>query len=266
MRTRGFRCFVPVALVVITALLAFACAEAPVTGRKQLILIPESQEVALGLQAFREILKKEKISKDPELNARLKRVGWRIARVAGRPDYKWEFVVIENDDVLNAFALPGGKVAVYSGLLRALPDDAALAAVIGHEVAHAVARHGAERMSHMLLAQLGQAGLNMAVSSKSPAAVRAINLAYGVGVGVGVLLPFSRKEELEADYIGMIYMAKAGYDPTEAIRLWERMAEMREGGAPPEFLSTHPADATRINKLKEHLPQALVYYRKAVGR
>lgn len=241
------------------ALWALGCAEAPVTGRKRLILISESQEMALGLQAYQKILNEEKLSKDPSLEERVKRVGRRIATVVDREDFQWEFVIIDNDEMVNAFCLPGGKVAVYTGLFRFIDSDGVLAAVIGHEVAHAVARHGAERVSHMLLSQLGPEGLEAAVANKSPEAVRATIIAYGAGVAVGELLPFSRQEELEADHIGLIYMAKAGYDPMEAVRLWERMASA-ETVAPLEFLSTHPTDQWRINHLKEILPQALIYY------
>jgi predicted Zn-dependent protease len=218
--------------------------------------------MALGLKAFQQVLKEERISRDPVKNAMVRRVGHRIAKVVRRPDFQWEFVVIDNDDVANAFCLPGGKVVVYSGLFRYVRNEASLATVLAHEVAHVVARHGAERMTHALLARVGQAGLNLAIQNRSPEAIKALNAAYGIGVNVGALLPFSRQEELEADQIGLIYMAKAGYDPTEAVHFWRRMARAKRGKTPPELLSTHPAHQRRIRQIQEHLPQALLYYRK----
>jgi predicted Zn-dependent protease len=258
-----FHQLLPILLLGPVLITPMGCAEAPITGRQQLILISESDEVALGARAFDEVLNNERISNDPVFVDQVNRVGRRIAGVANRPDFSWEFVVIDNDKVINAFALPGGKVAVYTGLLRVAKSDAELAAVMGHEVAHAVARHGAERMSHQLLAQVGQAGLNAAIASQSPATIQAFNLAYGVGVNVGALLPYSRQEESEADHIGLIYMAKAGYDPHAAVSFWERMAKAKSGDSPPEFLSTHPADERRIQNLKRLMPEAMAYYRQS---
>ncbi len=247
-------------LAVGLVLLLSACASAPVTGRSQLLLVPEEQEVSLGLQSYREVLSKEKISQDPQINALVKRVGQRIAQAARRPDYDWEFTVIDNDKTANAFALPGGKVAVYTGILPYTRDESGLAFVLAHEVGHAIARHGGERMSEMLLLQLGQQGLNLAIAKKSPAAIQAINLGYGLVSTVGVVLPFSRTHEYEADHIGIILMAKAGYDPREAPRFFERMLA-HKSAAPPAFLSTHPADEDRIRRLRGLIPEALTYYR-----
>jgi predicted Zn-dependent protease len=240
------------------------CATVPETGRKELILIPESQELALGVKSYREILSKSKLSQDQKMGEMVRRIGGNVARVTSRDypiakDYQWEFNVIEDEKTPNAFALPGGKIAVYTGILKYTQNEAGLATVISHEVAHALARHGGERMSQVLLAQLGEAALNTAVKDQSPAAVTAINIGYGVVTTVGVLLPYSRLQESEADHIGLILMAKAGYDPREAIGFWERMAKAG-GTKPPAFLSTHPTDEKRIAQIKEWVPEALKYY------
>ncbi|MFP3870075.1 MAG: M48 family metallopeptidase [Syntrophobacteria bacterium] len=240
----------------------WACATAPVTGRTQLMLVPESQEIALGLKAYREILTKVQLSQDPEVTAMVNEVGGRIAEATDRPDYNWEINVIDDDETANAFALPGGKVAVYTGLLPYTGNEAGLAFVLGHEVGHVIARHGGERLTQQLLAMLGREGLYMAIGSQSPAAVYAINQAYGVLVNVGVLLPFSRAQEMEADYIGLMLMARAGYNPREAPRFFERLMAKKKDKKPPIFLSTHPADEDRIERLRELIPEAMEYYRR----
>ncbi len=243
-------------------LLLAGCATAPVTGRSQLLLVPEQQEMALGLEAYQQILAEEQISQDPEINAMVKRVGSRIAAVADQPDYNWEFTVIEEDQTANAFALPGGKVAIYTGLLPYTKTEAGLAFVMAHEVGHAIARHGGERMSQQLLLQLGQQGLNAAIANRSPTAIQALNLGYGIAGTVGVVLPFSRRQEYEADQIGLVLMAKAGYDPREAVGFFQRMMSASDKPSPPAFLSTHPADQARIEAIKEMIPRAMQYYRK----
>jgi predicted Zn-dependent protease len=235
-----------------------ACASAPYTGRSQLMLIDQGQELALGASAYDKVLQQEKVSRDPALQALVERVGRRVAQAAERPDYDWRFTVVE-DDSANAFALPGGKVAVYTGIFKYTQNEAGLATVMAHEVAHALARHGAERMSRGILLELGEAGLLAAVGSQSRGATEAVSLAYGLGTTVGVELPFSRSQELEADHIGLILMAKAGYDPREAVGFWERMSA-KGGKRPPEFLSTHPYDEVRIRQLEQLLPEALEYY------
>ncbi len=233
-----------------------ACQTVPVTGRQQLLLISEPEETQMGLAAYQEILKKEKISRAPRINAMVQRVGKRIAAVANRPDYQWEFRVIDKD-IANAFALPGGKVPVYTGILQYTQTEAGLAVVMGHEVAHALARHGGERISRSMAANLvGGVGAALAGIS-SPAVMQAISAAYGVGVE----LPFGRSQESEADRIGLILMAKAGYDPQEAVPFWQRMSAGKSGKAPPEFLSTHPSGETRVRQLREWMPEALVHYR-----
>ncbi|MFQ5896945.1 MAG: M48 family metallopeptidase [Candidatus Methylomirabilia bacterium] len=244
-----------------------ACETVPITGRSQLILLSEAQEVRMGLQAYRQILGKSKVSRDPELNAMVRRVGSRIASATGRTDYRWEFTVIEGDKRINAFALPGGKVAVYTGMLRVTKDDAGLATVIGHEVAHAIARHGAERVSQGLLVQVGLTAVQVGMANRDPRTVRRVATLLGAGASVGVILPFSRAQESEADRLGLIYMARAGYDPRAAISFWQRMeAATRGRGRPPEFLSTHPSHGARIRQIQRWIPEALRYYRASSAR
>jgi predicted Zn-dependent protease len=238
-----------------------ACQTVPITGRSQLLLLSQADEVRMGLQSYEEVLRKAKLSTDPALNEKVGRVGTRIAEATGRKDLQWEFKVIE-DQQANAFALPGGKVAVYTGILPITRDDAGLAAVLGHEVAHAIARHGAERLSQDMLVQVGLAATMTALSNRDPKTVQSVGALLGAGASVGLLLPWGRSQESEADHLGLIYMAKAGYDPHAARDLWVRMAEASKGsGKPPEFLSTHPSEATRIKKIEGWLPEAMQYYR-----
>jgi predicted Zn-dependent protease len=240
----------------LTVMLA-ACQQAPVTGRQQLILLPESQDAQMGLQAYQQIKEESRISRDPGLNDRVQRVGRRIAAVSPHPEWQWEFTVFENDEP-NAFALPGGKVGVHTGLFKVAENDDQLAAVMGHEVAHAIARHGAERMSQGLLAQgLGAVAVGGGVNPQIvEVAAQAATL--------GVILPYSRTQEAEADHIGLLYMAAAGYDPREAITLWQNFDKLG-GGRPPEFLSTHPAPGSRIENLQKLMPEAMEVY-QASGR
>jgi predicted Zn-dependent protease len=250
----------PVALV--AAALLGGCSTVPYTQRSRLMIMAESEDMALGADAYKQVLAKEKINRDPEINRIVRRVGERIARVANKPEYEWEFTVVDAPKTVNAFALPGGKVAVYTGLLPVARDEAGLAVVMGHEVAHAIARHGAERMSQGLLAQLGAAGVALATGGSSAATQQAVLQAYGLGVQVGVMLPFSRSMESEADHIGLLLMAEAGYDPEAAVGLWQRMAQLEGTAAkPPEWLSTHPNDGTRIEQLRQWMPEALQRYR-----
>ncbi|GBG01816.1 lipoprotein [Azospira sp. I13] len=246
-------------LLAASAALFAACQTVPITGRSQMQFLGEGQEMRMGLTSYQDILKKEKVSDDPELNAQIQRVGRRIAAATGK-NYQWEFKVIENDKTINAFCLPGGKVAVYTGLLPVTQDDAGLAAVIGHEVAHAIARHGGERLSQQMLV----AGLTAAVVVSSSDSRKANLYAglLGAGAAVGYLLPYSRLQESEADRMGLVYMAKAGYDPHASLELWKRMAEAaKRESKPPEFLSTHPADSTRIRQIQDWLPEAMQYYK-----
>jgi predicted Zn-dependent protease len=228
-----------------------ACQAAPITGRNQLIVLPESQDAQMGLEAYQQILSESKISKDPTLNRRVEEVGRRIAAASPHPEWDWQFTVIENDEP-NAFALPGGKVGVNTGLFQVAKNDDQLAAVMGHEVAHAIARHGAERMSQQVLMQAGLAGLGIATDQTTAGlAAQAATLV--------VTLPYSRTQEAEADHIGLIYMAEAGYDPRQAIELWKNF-ESFGGNRPPEFLSTHPAPGSRIQNLQSLLPETMPIY------
>lgn len=240
-------------LFLLAILLFVSCREAPVTERKQLILIPESSEMKLGEDAFKKIIKESTLSKNQALIEKVKRVGKHIAKTANRPDYKWEFVVIEDDKTANAFCLPSGKIGIYTGILPYTKDEKGLAVVIGHEVGHAIARHGAERMSTAMLSQLGQVALNLIVDVDDPMMLKALNQAYGLATGIGVILPFSRKQELEADRIGISLMDKAGYNPIGALEFWKRMKEGRQEKEPLIYLSTHPVDDKRIAEIEKIL-------------
>lgn len=245
------------------ASLVIACYKAPVTGRNQLILISPAEEKQMGALAFQEIVKDENISNNSRYNNLVERVGNRIAKVSHEPNLDWEYKVIDDDKTINAFALPGGKVGVYTGILKVAQTEAGLATVMAHEVAHATARHGGERVTTGILAQLGQAALSVALRNNDPAVVNSVMQAYGVGVNVGAVLPFSRGQETEADRIGLIYMAKAGYDPREAVKFWQRMDKASKGQSPPEFLSTHPGHQTRVSNLNSWMPEALEYYKRS---
>jgi predicted Zn-dependent protease len=237
-----------------------ACATSPLTGRSQLQLLPESAEIQMGLDAYRQILAKSQLSTDPVLTGQVTRVGQRIAEATGRSDYAWEFKVFEDKQV-NAFCLPGGKVGVYAGILPITQDDAGLAAVLGHEVSHAVARHGGERVSQALVVQTGLAATQAALSRGDPRTVQTVAALLGAGATVGLILPWSRTQESEADRLGLTYMAKAGYHPQAARDFWARMAEAARGKErPPEFLSTHPAPETRIRQIEAWIPEALKHY------
>ncbi len=246
-------------------LLLAGCTTAPITGRHELSLVSEGQEQQLGLTSFDQLKSQTPINHDPSVNALAQRVGKRVAAVAGKdlPNAQWEFVVFESQEA-NAFCLPGGKVGVYTGILPITRDDAGLATVLGHEIGHAVAHHGAERMSEAMLMQAGQEIVGSAVSSSDPKLQSATLLAYGIGAKVGRELPHSRKQESEADHIGLVYMARAGYDPASAVAFWARFAEFnrRQGGNnTPAFLRTHPLDEARIANLKQWLPEAQSQFR-----
>lgn len=249
------------------ALFVWACRTIPYTGRKQFLLITEWEETNLGIQAYEAALKKTKPSNNMAEIAMVEEAGKRIARAAEKPEYKWEFRLIEDDKTINAFALPGGKVAFYSGIIPICQTEAGVAVVMGHEVAHAIARHGGERISQGVLADLGMDALSMALRKQDPYVQRGVLTAFGLGVTVGALLPFSRKHESEADRIGLIFMAKAGYDPREAVAFWKRMEEKsRNEEKPPQFLSTHPSHETRIRQLEEWMSEAMTHYQSAPKR
>lgn len=243
----------------ILAVLMIGCQSVQQTGRAQFIVVSESQERQLGEQAYQDILKKSRLSTRSDWQAQLRRVGQRIAAAAGQPDYKWEFNVLQGKEI-NAFALPGGKIAFWEGIMPIAQDDNGVAVIMAHEVAHALARHGAERMSQEIGAQaIGQI-LALGVGRVSPGLQEDFLKVYGLGATVGVLLPWGRTQESEADRIGLTLMAKAGYDPAGAIAFWERMSKVG-GDKPPEFLSTHPSDETRVAQIKAWLPEARSYYR-----
>jgi len=261
-------------LFAVSAVIIFqqACSVVPLTGRKQLSLLPESDMISMSLTSYSDFLKTNAVSNDKTNTAMVSEVGSNISaavtkyfadnnmsdRLAG---YQWEFKLVKNDTTPNAWCMPGGKVVVYSGILPYTKDKNGLAVVMSHEIAHAVARHGNERMSQELLAQYGSVALGELIKSKPTETQTIYSSAYGLGAQYGVLLPFSRQHELEADRLGLIFMAMAGYDPQTAVAFWERMAASNTA-APMEFMSTHPSDATRIDKIKAALPEALKYYQK----
>ena len=256
-RFKGF-----IVVVGVLGILA-ACTTAPITGRKQLSLVSGEQEMQLGLTAFDKMKQETPISRDPAANALLQKVGKRIAAAAAKdlPNAQWEFVVFENKEP-NAFCLPGGKIGVHTGILPITRDEAGLATVIGHEVAHASAHHGAERMSQAMAAQgagqLAQAGL----SGADPRWQAAFQLAYPIGAQLG-LLRYSRQQESEADQIGLHYMARAGYNPEAAVQFWERFSTAMGKSSTPNFLRTHPVDTVRIADIKKHLFEAKQVYNQA---
>jgi len=259
----------------LTALLAagllLGCTTVPITQRQSFQMVPDGELASMGLQQYQDVLKKSDLSRNGAQVQMVRTVGGRIARAAEAflreqgfadkiADLKWEFNLIEEDKTANAWVMPGGKAAVYTGILKYTRNDTGLAVVLGHEVAHAIAGHGNERMSQGLLAQMGGAALSVALSQQ-PAATQSLFMnAYGIGANVGLLLPYSRLHESEADRIGLILMARAGYDPREAVPFWQRM-NADGGSRPPELLSTHPAPETRIQEIQKHLPEALRYYR-----
>ena len=260
-------------LLLITSTTFFlSCSTVPLTGRSQLNMIPNNEMLAMSYQQYDQFLKENKISTNKAEVDMVKRVGVKIEKAVDKylsdnnlssrlSGYNWEFNLVEDDQV-NAWCMPGGKVVVYTGILPVTNDEAGLAVVMGHEIAHAIAEHGNERMSQQLLQQVGAVGLMVAMKDE-PAQTQALWLSvYGVGTTVGVLLPYSRTQESEADHLGLIFMAMAGYNPNTAVDFWQRMAQMKGGNEPPEFLSTHPSDQTRINDIKKWLPDAMKYYKK----
>lgn len=258
----------PIGFFAIAVLIA-SCSSVPLTGRTQLNLIPDSEMLAMSYQEYGNFLKSNKLSADKQKTDQVRHVGLRIQQavekymadngMAGRmAGYKWEFNLVESPEV-NAWCMPGGKVVVYSGLLPVTKDETGLAVVMGHEIAHAIAEHGNERMSQQMLAQYGSVALDAALATKTQETRDLWMSAYGVGAQYGALLPFSRSQEREADHLGLIFMAMAGYDPSAAAPFWERMSA-GGGEKPPEFMSTHPSDESRIQELRENLPEAMKYY------
>jgi predicted Zn-dependent protease len=262
-----------ITVFLILTLLVLSCSTVAVTGRKQLNLVPRSTMLSMSFQQYDEFLKTHKLSDSQEQTRTVKGVGSRIEKAvqgyfAERnmsdklKDYAWDFNLVESEEV-NAWCMPGGKVVVYSGILPVTKDESGLAVVMGHEIAHAIAEHGNERMSQVLVKQLGGMALSKALEEKPEQTQQLWMAAFGVGAQLGVLLPYSRLHESEADRLGLIFMAMAGYDPNAAVGFWERMAKMKGGQAPPEFLSTHPSDEKRIRNIKSLIPEAMQYYRKS---
>jgi predicted Zn-dependent protease len=258
--------------VIMLPFLTEACSKVPLTGRRQLNILPESQMISMALTSYNEFLKSNKVSNDRSAASMVTSVGKDIASAVNRyftennladrlEGYNWEFNLVE-DKTPNAWAMPGGKVVVYSGILPYTQDRTGLAVVLSHEIAHAVARHGNERMSQAVVAQFGNIAVNELVRDKPQETKAIFNTAYGLGTQVGVMLPFSREHEMEADKLGLIFMAMAGYDPQAAVGFWERMGKASKGQKAPEFLSTHPSDQKRISKIKAALPEAMKYYKK----
>ncbi len=235
------------------------CKSAPYTNRRQLIFVPEQQEVSLGQTAYTEVLNKEKVSENARFQQIVQRVGLRIAGVTGRTDYQWETKVIASE-TQNAFCLPGGKIVVYEGILPICQNEAGLAVVMSHEVAHVLARHGGERMSQTAAVNGAQSMVGFVMRNQEQVSKDIALRAYGIGSQYAFLLPYSRKHELEADEIGLTLMAQAGYDPSEAPRFWNRFGAASQGNKPAEFMSTHPSDERRASELEKRLPDALQKY------
>ncbi len=257
-------------LTMSSLVLLAACTTVPITGRRQLSLVGDGEMNSLAATQYKQVLAQSKLSTNAQENAMVKRVGQRIQQAVETyfrqqnasdqlAGYQWEFNVIQDDKQQNAWCMPGGKVAVYTGILPITQDENGLAVVMGHEVAHAVAKHGSERMSQGLVQQLGGAALSVALSSNAPATQQMALQAFGVGSSLGVL-KFGRNQESEADHLGLIFMAMAGYNPETAIGFWQRM-DAKGGASPPEFLSTHPSNGTRIAGIERELPEARKYYR-----
>jgi predicted Zn-dependent protease len=263
-------------LVLVAALVLAACDTVPITGRQQLSMISDSEMFAMGAREYRGVLKENSVVRSGSQARLVQTVGGRIKNAVEKyfrdkgeaqrlANYHWEFNLIESEE-RNAFCLPGGKVAIYTGILPVTRDETGLAVVMGHEVAHAIANHGGERMSQHLLAGVAGAAVGVAVAGESPAKQAAFATAFSLGANLAVLLPFSRLHESEADHLGLVFMAMAGYDPREAPQFWRRMAAAgAKEGRPPEFLSTHPSDQTRIHDLESEIPEAMRYYQGGDG-
>lgn len=254
--------------MVITVFLMQGCGSVPITGRRQLMLVSDQQVISLSLQQYQDYINTADIITGTSEAQTVQRVGMRIAKAVETflknngasseiKNYTWEFKLVK-DNSINAFAMPGGKVVVYSGLLPVTQNEASLAVVIGHEIGHVVAKHANERISQQLALQYGSAVAGELLGGV--AATQIGQTVFGLGAQMGVMLPYARKQEYEADELGLIFMAMAGYDPRVAIPFWTRMAQSSQGGKIPEFLSTHPTDAKRIGNMEKILPEALKYY------
>ncbi len=243
------------------------CTTVPITARRQLTLIPNQQIISLSRLEYKKVLKENKLSKNNSQLQSIEKVGRKIANAVNdflhendmKGDFKWEFNLINNDKIENAWCMPGGKIAFYTGILKYTKDETGIATVMGHEVAHAIAKHSNERMSQALIANFGTAILSKTMQSKPVKTQKAFHTAIGLGTKFGVVLPFSRLQESEADRIGLILMAKAGYDPQQAVEFWKRMKASKNKTV-PEFISTHPSDEHRIKNIESHLIEAYFHY------
>jgi predicted Zn-dependent protease len=259
----------PLAIAALVIVFQFFSSEKvtnPVTGKKSHVAMSSQQEAALGLESYREVLSNSQVVQSGPEVEQVVRVVKRLAPATGAAaqDFDWQVSVVRSDQA-NAFCLPGGKIVVYTGILPITQTDAGLATVLGHEMAHATSRHGSQRLFQQSIAQIAMTGASWSLSDYDPQKRGAIMAALGAGAQYGVLLPFSRQHETEADQIGLLYMARAGYDPHESITFWERMS--RAGGSqPPEFMSTHPSHGTRIERLQQLMPKAEEEYAKAKGQ
>lgn len=263
-------------LVLSSLLILGACKTVPLTGRKQVSLIPGSQMNAMAVNQYQQVLSESKVLRGtPEANM-VNAVGQKISQAVEQylrqkghaemiKDFKWEFNLIE-ENVANAWCMPGGKVAFYTGILPICQDEAGIAVVMGHEVAHAIANHGSERMSQGLIQQYGGVALQVAIREQPEKTQGLYMAAYGIGSQYGAMLPFSRLHESEADEMGLVFMAMAGYDPREAPKFWERMAANSGGSQPPEFMSTHPSNQTRIKDLNANMGEAMKHYLKTQSK
>jgi len=251
-----------IGVLVVSVFVLVGCTTVPETGRRQVNFLSPADEMQMGFSEFEKMKQQVPVSKDADANALLQRVGKRIAAVAPLPDAQWEFVVFDSKEA-NAFCLPGGKVGVYTGILPITKDEAGLATVIGHEVAHAVARHGGERITAAMGLQL--LGVAVDASTQNTKYHDYAVAGYGLGSQLGLALPHSRLQESEADHLGLLYMARAGYDPEAAVAFWQRFAEFnqQQGGDTPWFLRTHPLDATRIKQLQDWMPEAKSQFKPA---
>ena len=256
--------------IILTLIILIGCATVPITGRKQFSIIPNSQILPLSYSSYQDVLKESKLSTNQEQVQQVKRVGSKIQqsvedfmaqnKLSDKLDgYAWEFNLIE-ENTINAWCMPGGKVAFYTGILPVCQDEAGVAVVMGHEIAHAIANHGAERMSQGLVQQLGGVALAVAIKDKPEETQALFFTAYGIGTTYGAMLPYSRLHESEADKLGLVFMAMAGYDPHEAPKFWERMDAMAGSPPVPQWMSTHPSSENRISNLNEYMPEAMKYY------
>jgi predicted Zn-dependent protease len=261
-----------IAAVITSSTVFISCSTVPLTGRSQLNIIPSGELLSMSYQQYDQFLKENQLSTRQEEADMVRRIGSKIQHAVERymaennlsdrlEGYDWEFNLVESDQV-NAWCMPGGKVVVYTGILPVTQDESGLAVVMGHEIAHAIAEHGNERMSQGMLQQLGGVALTVALKDEPETTRNLFLTAYGVGTTVGIMLPYSRTHESEADHLGLIFMAMAGYDPHAAPEFWKRMAAGKQGGSPPEFLSTHPSDQTRIEDITSWIPEAMKYYKK----